>query len=367
MIERVRDGVVRIEAGDKVGSGVIFEENDHSQLFVLTNAHVIEGVPEHAILVSAPGGSYLVKVLGVDHMRDLAVLRIHRPDSRPPILPFGDAPVPGDQVVAMGYALGISGEATVTQGIVSAVRYDASTQRWLIQTDAAISPGNSGGPLLNMKGEVVGINTFVLRDARGLAEGLGFAVSVDTVKERLSYLMTPGPRPTATSTPDSGYLFGPQSGELYHDPGDGFVKSAESYPRVNVRDIEVEATFFNPYVGTFDRGWDCGFFIRYGTRFDLRIVVHSERYWRVLKNIDYIAGGQFGEDVLNMGTGHANHVRFVAQGDEGTLYVNSRRVGTANLSNHMEAGRVLVGTGFFSGSAREGAVTRYEGFKGKRP
>ena len=360
--------MVRIEAGDRVGSGVIFAENDYPQLFVLTNAHVIEGVPESDIFVNVHDGNlYLVKVLGVDHMRDLAVLRIHRPDSRPPILPFGDSPVPGDQVVAMGYALGISGEATVTQGIVSAVRYESEAQRWLIQTDAAINPGNSGGPLLNLDGEVVGINTFILRDARRVGQGLGFAVSVDTVKERLSYLMTPSPRPTATSTPDSGYLFGPQDGELRHDPDAGFIKTSESLPRVNVRDIEVEATFFNPYVGTFDRGWSYGFFIRYATHFHLRVVVHSERYWRVTKSFDYVAGGQFGEDVLNTGTGHANHVRFVAQGDEGFLYVNGRRVGTANLSNHMEAGRVFVGTGFYDGDEREGAVTRYEGFKGKRP
>ena len=134
-----------------------------------------------------------------------------------------------------------------------------------------------------------------------------------------------------------------------------------------MRDVEVEATFFNPYVGTFNSGWDYGFFVRRGPRFQIRVVVHSERYWRVTKNFDYLAGGQFGEGVLNTGTGHQNHVRFVAKGDQGILYVNGGRVGTADLSSHMEAGRVLVGTGFYDGDEREGAVARYEGFKGKRP
>ena len=377
MVERVRPGVVRIESGDSVGTGVVFR-SDNLYSYILTNAHVVEGHDYvWVILRDTPGRGVYCPVLGVDPVRDLAVVQTFNTDW--PTLPFGDASVlkPGDRVVAMGYALGIGGAATVTEGIVSAVRYEASNQRWLIQTDAAINPGNSGGPLFNMAGEVVGINTFKLSDV--VVEGLGFAVSAVTAKQQLQSLMNPPPRPTATPTPQAapGYLFGPLSGELPHDPAGTNIIADLAHPAVNVTDIDVSATFINPYGGVGNDYWDCGFLIRRTSdNRHVRIIVTSSGYWhasgythgppQVHTKLD---SGRIEGGVLNRDGGHRNHIRFLARGARGKLFVNNETEIWVDLSKAGPPvpGTVGIATGLFEGYSKEGAVTRYENFKGKRP
>jgi len=208
LIEEVRSGVVRIETDRGIGSGVIFETRatDRSAL-VLTNYHFVEGASRVDVVVN-DFSTYAGVLLGFDHVRDLAVLRICCDAGFKP-LSFGDATdlKVGTLVIAMGYALGLSGGATVTSGIVSAVRYEGDTDRWVIQTDAALNPGNSGGPLFSSSGEVVGINTFKLESTSGgrPVEGLGFAISEQTVRSQLRTLTsgivvtapTPTPQPNA--------------------------------------------------------------------------------------------------------------------------------------------------------------------------
>ena len=127
--------------------------------------------------------TYSGSVLGTDSVRDLAVVSICCGSFQ--ALPFGNAAAlqPGDEVVAIGYALGLPGQATVTRGIVSAVRYDSTHRSDVIQTDAAINPGNSGGPILSVSGEILGINTFRYDESQSgrPTEGLGFAISGTTV------------------------------------------------------------------------------------------------------------------------------------------------------------------------------------------
>jgi S1-C subfamily serine protease len=172
------------------GSGVIFETNatDGSAL-VLTNFHVIEGASRVDVVVN-DRITHVGAIQGTDPARDLAVVRICCGGFQ--AAPFGDAAglKVGAEVVAIGYALGIPGSATVTRGIVSAVRFEGDTQRWVIQTDAPMNPGNSGGPLFSTSGQVMGINTFKVAATREgrLAEGLGFAVSEVTVREQLPRL-----------------------------------------------------------------------------------------------------------------------------------------------------------------------------------
>ena len=141
---------------------------------------------------------------------------------------------PGDDVFAMGYPLGLPGEATVTKGIVSAIRYDESHQSLVIQTDAAINPGNSGGPMLSETGRILGINTFRQEETQSgrPVDNVGFAIAVPTIQEQLHTLKTarpsstptptPTPRPTPTPgftpTPSVDYDFGPLNGELQHQP-----------------------------------------------------------------------------------------------------------------------------------------------------
>ena len=217
MIRQVRAAVVRIQTGSGSGSGVIFETQGRTG-YVITNHHVVEGEVQVSVVVN-DSTTFRGSVLGTDSIRDLAVLSICCGSFQ--TLPFGNAAVlqPGDEVVAIGYPLGLPGEATVTRGIVSAVRYDSAYRSDVIQTDAAINPGNSGGPMLSMSGEILGINTFGYETTLSgrPVEGLSFAISEQTVQQQIPTLQagtpaptpTPSRRPTATPTPGRTSDFGP--------------------------------------------------------------------------------------------------------------------------------------------------------------
>ena len=152
------------ELDDGVGSGAIFD-TDGSTGYIITNQHVVDDNSRVTVTVNDLT-QYNGSVLGVDTVRDLAVVSICC--GRFETLSFGNAHLlqSGDEVVTMGYALGLQGEATVTKGIVSAVRYSSSHKSEVIQTDAALNPGNSGGPMLSLSGDILGINTFGLRTRR---------------------------------------------------------------------------------------------------------------------------------------------------------------------------------------------------------
>ncbi len=269
MVKQVRPAVVRIQTGSDSGSGVIYETIGQTG-YVVTNHHVVEGYGQVNVVVN-DSITYRGTVRGADPVRDLAVVSICCGNFH--ALRFGDASSlePGDEVVAIGYALGLSGPATVTRGIVSAIRYDSDYRSDVIQTDAAINPGNSGGPMLSMSGEILGINTYRIDESRSgrTAEGLGFAISETTVHGQLPALQaapaapTPTPAPTRRPTPtptyggDSG--FGPMDGELWHDPSDGLIKGENA--DVSMADFVVSATFVNPYLAVYN-SWDYGFILR---------------------------------------------------------------------------------------------------------
>ena len=202
MIEDVRPSVVRIRTDKGSGSGVIFEVDDDAAL-VLTNYHVIEDASDTQVEVN-DSSTYSADILGTDSVRDLAVLRICCGDFH--ALSFGNVSElnPGDDVLAMGYPLGLPGEATVTKGIVSAIRYDESHQSLVIQTDAAINPGNSGGPMLSETGQILGINTFRREETTSgrPVDNVGFAIAAPTIQEQLHTLKTAPPSPTPTPTPN---------------------------------------------------------------------------------------------------------------------------------------------------------------------
>ena len=149
---------------------------------VVTNNHVIEGADE--IVVNFHDGRKLkvIKVLGRDTKTDLALLQV-KPDKPLVAVGFGDSSVMnvGDWVMAIGNPFGLGG--TVTVGIISAKKRDINSGPYdeFLQTDAAINKGNSGGPLFNMKGEVIGVNTAIISPTGG-SIGIGFAVPSKTVK-----------------------------------------------------------------------------------------------------------------------------------------------------------------------------------------
>jgi putative serine protease PepD len=189
VLEAIRDSVVTISVdfggvngGQGTGSGVIVTSDGE----ILTNAHVIEGAS--AVRVRLPGETEprQATVLASDPGNDLALVRIDMVGLTPAVFADPDSVHVGDEVVAIGFALGLDGGPSVTSGIVSALNRTIITELGaldgLIQTDAPISSGNSGGPLVNAAGEVVGINTAVARsDATTAANNISFAIGVGEV------------------------------------------------------------------------------------------------------------------------------------------------------------------------------------------
>jgi len=166
-------------SGGSIGTGVITTTDGE----ILTNAHVVEGATEIRVRLAGETEPRLATLLAADAGNDLALLRIAGDDFVPATFADSESMRIGDDVVAIGFALDLDGAPSVTQGIVSALDRTIVTSSGaldgLVQTDAAISSGNSGGPLVNALGEVVGINTAVARgDATVAATNIGFAISV---------------------------------------------------------------------------------------------------------------------------------------------------------------------------------------------
>ena len=171
------------------GSGWVYDTSGH----IVTNDHVVANATSISVMFS-DGSKYSAKVVGTDASTDLAVLKVSAPSSKLHPLTLGDSSklAVGDGVVAIGAPFGL--DETVTTGIVSALDRDISstnnfTISGAIQTDAAINHGNSGGPLLNMSGQVVGITTQIESDSGG-NEGVGFAVPSNTISTVASKLVS---------------------------------------------------------------------------------------------------------------------------------------------------------------------------------
>jgi serine protease Do len=188
VVAMLEPSVVRIETNMGSGSGVIITNTG----WVLTNYHVLEGVNSYSIdIILANGMTYDGVMSHIEHdFLDLALVKIDstRTDFPEAVLGLSADVVVGEGAVAVGYPLWpeLSGQATFTNGIISAMRnidfYDGKINEY-IQTDAAINNGNSGGPLVNLKGEVIGINTWGIRVYEGgIWEGFGFAIPIDNAK-----------------------------------------------------------------------------------------------------------------------------------------------------------------------------------------
>jgi S1-C subfamily serine protease len=170
--------------GEAAGSGFVLSEDG----YVVTNNHVVEGASEIGVTLD-DGTTETAELVGADPRADLAVLHIERTDLTPLALGDSDEIRVGDFVVAIGNALDLGDEPTVTGGLISAKDRtipdpNGSVLVDLIQTDAAISPGNSGGPLLDMTGHVVGINTAVA----GQGQNIGFAIAINRASELIDQL-----------------------------------------------------------------------------------------------------------------------------------------------------------------------------------
>ena len=174
--------------GRGVGTGIILDQRGH----ILTNNHVIDGAQSITVTLSN-GKSFPAQVVGGDATTDTAVIRIEAQGLQPAVLGLSSALEVGQEVIAIGHALGLPGGPTVSKGVVSAldrsIQVDAQTTMvGLIQTDAAINPGNSGGPLLTTSAEVIGINTAGILGSQGIS----FAINIDDAKIVVAQLMARG-------------------------------------------------------------------------------------------------------------------------------------------------------------------------------
>ena len=162
------------------GSGFILDKQGH----ILTNNHVIDNAQKVEVTLSDKH-KYKATVVGVDKGHDLALLQIsNAPDLQPATLSESTGLTVGQRVYAIGNPFGLSG--TMTRGIISAIRSlrgpSNSPIEDAIQTDAAVNPGNSGGPLLNSRGEVIGITTLIANNGADQSSGIGFAIPINTAK-----------------------------------------------------------------------------------------------------------------------------------------------------------------------------------------
>lgn len=219
VVDAVSPAVVTIQSdvggpfgGTGAGTGIILTADGE----ILTNAHVVEGASTIHVTLAGDSQSRTATLVGADTAADLALLRLDDATGLPVATLGSSASLAvGDDVVAIGNALALRGGPTVTRGIVSALdrslEGEVATMTGLIQTDASISSGNSGGPLVNATGEVVGVNTAVASSGAGTAaENIGFAIAIDSALPVIERLRD------GTDVADPGYL-----GVGIEDPTDG--------------------------------------------------------------------------------------------------------------------------------------------------
>ncbi|MFN8016203.1 MAG: trypsin-like peptidase domain-containing protein [Acidimicrobiia bacterium] len=170
-----------VNTGGSAGTGFIYSSDG----VVVTNNHVVQGVKNKIEITLGDGRSFRATLLGRDPLEDLAVLKVDATGLPSAILGQSSKVKVGDDVIAIGNALALEGGLSVTRGIVSGLDRTIDTElnfqlQGIIQTDAAINRGNSGGPLVNSKGEVIGINTAIANPS--YAQNIGFSIAIDRAK-----------------------------------------------------------------------------------------------------------------------------------------------------------------------------------------
>ena len=362
VMEKVRLGVVRIEGTSSTGSGFIVD----SAGYILTNEHVIAG-QDRLTIVFDDGTRSTPQVIASDSAQDIALLKVDTPGRQLTALPLATEVREGDDVVALGYPLDAD-TLTVTGGIVSALRTFGNVA--YVQTDAAINPGNSGGPLLNLSGEVVGMNTSIQRAIQGqefFAQGIGYAIRSDFLSTRLATMMSGGysgpttlltPRPTTSQT-----AFGPVNGAIEHDD-DEFLPTFDS--DMDVADFVADATFTAPHhiVG---RNWSSGFVLRWTVQNELHVVViHKSGDWGhhylPSDGSEYQSIQERTSSNIRTGRDVENHVRVVASGNKGWLFINGIYEAELDLSGLTDSGSVGLMGAWFDEDELPGHTTPFSGF-----
>jgi len=227
------------------GSGIILTSDG----YILTNAHVVEDGTSYTVTLS-DGTTHDATLYGMDTVKDLAILKIDATDLTAAEFGNSEKLAVGETVVAIGNPMGVELSGSVTSGLVSALNrtmeIDGTTYK-LIQTNASISPGNSGGPLINSSGQVIGINTAKIV-ATG-AEGIGFAMPINDIISDINNLMKNGPELLKSQNLILGFTgqtIDEQTAKYYDIPQGVFVAEVEqgtgaAYAGLQSGDIIVKA------------------------------------------------------------------------------------------------------------------------------
>ncbi len=351
LIERVRFSVVRVETENGAGSGFVVDASG----LVFTNQHVVAG-SRNLRVIFEDATSLSASVITEDAHRDLALVKIDAGFELTE-LRFAEFVREGDEVIALGYPLDHGEGLTITKGIVSALRtFDGIGY---VQTDAAINIGNSGGPLLNRDGEIVGMNTS--RDET--AQNVGFAVRYDVLARRLEVMKTQQSVDTQP-VPLPDCVFGTRGAPIDHTPVDELVDGCVA--DIEIADAVIEATFYNPY-STNKGAWSHGFLFRtVDTENRHGIVIHSSGDWYHVSGSSSSSDGwenqQIGQsELVNLRDGASNHIRVVALDNFGMLFINNRFEAILELHEMTDPGAVIPFVGFFDGDGVAGESTRYDG------
>lgn len=264
LYERSVDSVVSVAAsidgrsGYYWGTGIIMTGDG----YILTNAHVIAGT-DSAVVTTSDGSEYEAFLVGEDSRSDIAVLKINAQGLQAASFGISDELTVGDEVAAIGNPLGDEFSGTMTNGIVSAINRDVaidSRTMTMIQTNTAINEGNSGGPLLNMYGQVIGITNMkmVASFAQATIEGIGFAIPTSEIQELVNQLIATG---EVSGRPGIGITVGAMPGDAaeYYDLPYGLyitdvVPNSDAYAKgIRPRDI-LTAVNGTPVYNTQDVG-----------------------------------------------------------------------------------------------------------------
>ena len=235
MADSVVGIVTTLQGGQSTGSGFVYSEDG----LIITNYHVIENGTAVQVVMD-DGTTYDATVVGGDEQSDLAVLKIDAQGLSPVTINSADTPAVGETVLAIGNPLGLELQGSVSAGIISAVDRQITVNGRtmnLLQTDASISPGNSGGPLVNSRGEVIGINSAKI--SSDLAEGLGFAIPMTTAMPIISDLIEYG---YVTGRPVIGVSVSDVSAEMvlfYRMPQGVYVQAVTPGSSAETAGIEV--------------------------------------------------------------------------------------------------------------------------------
>ncbi len=231
------------------GSGIIISKSD-SELMILTNNHVVEGANELAVQF-INGNSFDAKIVGTSERKDIAVISVALNDidsdtlNKIKIATLGDSNQlkVGNGIIAIGNALGYG--QSVTTGVVSALDREVSIDNYtnkMIQLDAAINGGNSGGALLNKNGEVVGINSAKYSssamDSSASIEGMGFAIPISDVSELITTLMN-GEDDEGVTLGVEGYIISSSNSRSYNMPSGFYISKITSGSGADKSDLEI--------------------------------------------------------------------------------------------------------------------------------